>query len=95
MLGEVIPILSLLEKTLTIMCLSLLLELLPVVWALTIPISLLTTLCRIFLAILIQSSSFTHGTPTIIRLSFLGKLCSSFNLLVCDWIVDSSIVNFS
>ena len=48
------------------MCWSLLLELLPVQWALTVPISLLTTLCRISLENLIQFSSFTYETPTIL-----------------------------
>ena len=43
------------------MSLSLLLELLPVLWALTTPISLLTTLCRISLDNLIQFSSFHMG----------------------------------
>ena len=75
------------------MCLSLLLELLPVLWALTIPISLLTTLCRISLDNLIQFSSFTYGTPTFLRLFLLEKHSSSFNLFVCDWIVDSNIAN--
>ena len=61
----------------------------------TIPISSLTTFCNISLDILIQSSSFTYGTPTILRLFFLKKRHSSFNLLVYEWIVDSSIVNVS
>ena len=54
-----------------IKCLSLLLELLPFLWALTMPISLLTTLCRISLGNLIQFSSFTYGT--IPRLFFSWK----------------------
>ena len=60
-----------------------------------LPISLLTTLCRISLDILIQPTSLTYGTPTILRLFFVEKRFSSFNLLVCEWIVDSNIVNFS
>ena len=59
------------------------------------PVSLLTTLCRISLDNLIQFSSFTYVTPTILRLFFLEKRSSSFSLFVCDWIVDSSIVNLS
>ena len=40
-------------------------------------------------------SSFTYGTPTILRLFFLEQRYSSYNLFVCDWIVDSNIVNLS
>ena len=42
-----------------------------------------------------QSSSFTYGAPTILRLFFQEKRCGSFNLLVCELFDDSNIVNFS